>query len=229
LETTQFLSDFSFVYKKKQSLSEFLYLDYEVASIVPTTKYLKSMFLYKSAAKLRNKRKKFFLYEQLLKLFFTHGLQIRYLTTLNKSVSLFYFYFYFLNRELNVTHQHYMQYVDILPTTAYFFNFEKILGVFTELLEPLFNIRIKRVEKKYRKKLRKKYIGDYIYIAPDKRARLVLKNVLNYSSLFSKFALSSRLSSSLLFTLIEYKSSHLYKKKLFVYTNVLKKLKSKSL
>jgi hypothetical protein len=174
-------------------------------------------------------KKTFFFLERFLKLFCRHGLQLKYLAKLNKSILYFYFYFYFFRTETAATHGNYLKNAFIFVDYDLFFYFESILSWLIFLLEPVFITSIKKVEKKFRKKFKKKFTHEYIYVFPKKRTNLVLKNLINFNKLFSNHDLPSRLGKSFLFTFLDYKNSTLYKKKIFTYQQLLQRKQNYSI
>jgi hypothetical protein len=90
----------------------------------PLLKTLKVLKFYNN---LQKKRKFFFLKECFLKMFFKHGLQVKYLNFFNKGVSYFYFYFYFFSLELKQKYGNYIKLSNTLIDERFFFSFEVIL------------------------------------------------------------------------------------------------------
>jgi ribosomal protein S7 len=83
-------------------------------------------------------------------------------------------------------------------------------------------MRVKKVEKKYRKKLKKKFTIQPIYVKPKKRSSFVLRSIVNYTNLFSSYSFSERLFLAVFKSFTEQKNSFLYKRKLFMYSKLFK-------
>lgn len=150
------------------------------------------------------------------------GLKIRYVSTLNKSITRLYFMFFFFNKTLGLDNKYYRDMFLIVPNFLNFYNFQTILFFFNSLLEPFFYMRVKKVEKKYRKKLKKKFTIQPIYVKPKKRSSFVLRSIVNYTNLFSSYSFSERLFLAVFKSFTEQKNSFLYKRKLFMYSKLFK-------
>jgi len=162
-----------------------------------------------------------------LNFFLRRGLKIQYLKALNLGISGFYFFYFFFNKFLVKQHSNYSSVFGLIPNFIGFYHFSKMLNFFSNLLEPFFYLRVKRVEKKYRKKIKKKFVSETVYIKPPKRIGLVLKSLLYYTNMFSHNSVSERLSWALFKTLTEQKNSYLYKRKIYMYTKMFKKFQKK--
>lgn len=173
----------------------------------------------------RNKNKS--ILNKFLNFFFRRGLKIQYTNTLNSSVSDFYFFFFFFNKSLNNMYKGYSEIYNLIPNFLNFYNFGTMLNFLNTLLEPFFFIKVKKVEKKYRKKLKKKFVAQPSYVQPHKRVGLVLRSILYYTNLFSSYKLSERLSLGLFKLLVEQKNSYLYRRKIYMYSKMFKKFQKK--
>lgn len=170
-----------------------------------------------------NRSAKVPLVNRFLNLFLKKGLKIKYTNFLNTAINLIYYNFFFFNKTLSVTHINYNEFLLIIPTIRGFYMFNNTLKLMVNLLEPFFYLKVKRVEKKYRKHLKKKFVGQTIYIKPAKRVGLVLRSYIYYLNLFSNYNVEPRLASSLFKTLVEHKNSYLYRRKLYMYSKIFKK------
>ena len=165
--------------------------------------------------------------DKFLNFFLRRGLKIQYLKSLNLGISGFYFFYFFFNKFLSKQHMDYSSVFNLIPNFIGFYYFPKMLNFFSNLLEPFFYLKVKRVEKKYRKKLKKKFVSETVYIKPQKRIGLVLRSLLYYTNIFSHNSVSERLSWALFKTLTEQKNSYLYKRKIYMYTKMFKKFQKK--
>jgi len=102
---------------------------------------------------------------------------------------------------------------------------EDLLSYFNELLRPIFFLKIKKLDKRYRKKLKKKFVSHITYIKPNKRSNLTLFAISFSIKLNSEQDIKNRISKSFLELVLEDKNSYLYKRKLYMYSRILKKYK----
>jgi hypothetical protein len=154
-------------------------------------------------------------------------LKIKYVNILSKAISRVYFMFFFFNSSLSIENKYYKDMFLVIPNFLNFYNFKTILFFFNNVLEPFFYIRVKKVEKKYRKKLKKKFTIQPIYVKPIKRSSFVLRSLINYTNLFSSYSLSERVFLALFKSLTEQKQSFLYRRKLYMYTKLFKNTQRK--
>lgn len=155
------------------------------------------------------------------------GLKIRYCNILSEGVMKLYYMFFFFNKTFSLDNKYYKDMFAIIPNFLNFYSFKTILDFFASILEPFFYMRVKKVEKKYRKKLKKKFTIQPIYVKPQKRLNFVLRTLVNYTDLFSVYSLSERTFLALFKSLIEQKSSFLYRRKLYMYSKLFKNTQRK--
>jgi hypothetical protein len=79
------------------------------------------------------------------------------------------------------------------------------------------------VPKKYRKKLKKKYLVKIQYVDKLKRKNVALKNILLHSFNYSNYSIFSRITLNMFDTIFNFKDSKPYKRKLQIYKKLLKK------
>lgn len=158
--------------------------------------------------------------ERFLTFLLKNGLKIRYCNILSRGISRLYFMFFFFDKLTAGDNRFYKDMFTAIPNFLYFFSFKTILTFFTSLLEPFFYVRVKKVEKKYRKKLKKKFTIQPMYVKPAKRTSFVLRVLITYTNLFSSYSLSERLFLSIFKTLTEQRDSFLYRRKLYMYTKL---------
>ena len=154
-------------------------------------------------------------------------MKIKYINYLNKGVNFLFFFFFFFDKNLIETYKGYSETVELIPSFTNFYSVNIILQHFINLLEPFFYLRIKRVEKKYRKHLKKKFLAHPVYVNPLKRTNLVLKSLAYYINLFPSFYFVDRVGFSLFKTLTEHKDSYLYKRKIYMYSKIFRKFQTK--
>jgi len=130
--------------------------------------------------------------------------------------------FFFFNKTLGIDNKYYRDMFLIVPNFLNFYSFQTILIFFNSILEPFFYMRVKKVEKKYRKKLKKKFTIQPLYVKPTKRSSFVLRSIVNYTNLFSSYSFAERLFLAVFKSLTEQKYSYLYRRKLFMYSKLFK-------
>jgi hypothetical protein len=110
----------------------------------------------------------------------------------------------------------------ILKTSKSYKNIPKLLNWILSLNTSQFNLEVQKVSKKYKKKLKKKYLYKVKYIKKDRQVSRVLRWIylINYS--FSIHKLKKRFLLNLLDLLLNFKKSNLFLKKVTVYKNFLK-------
>lgn len=107
-------------------------------------------------------------------------------------------------------------------TYDYYKNFLFILDWTVLLSKPTFSIECSRVPKKYKKKLKKKYIYSTRYLPHNLR----MKNSINYIKFEIRSSpyqtLLNRTLNVYLDMILNYKMSSIYKKKILVYKKIFK-------
>ena len=211
------------------NLSKKYYININEYSTIP---YFEYIFFFKKKYKIKFNNNKFLLSSKrfknlntsnlFLNLIFRHGLKQKIFNIISNSINDFYLYFYFFN--INTNTNYYLERVILstLPNINGFFVFENILKSLLNLLSPLFNYKISKLNKKKRKSKNVKYTSKIIYITNKKRSAVVFSGLLQYSRIFLNNNLTGRLTDSLFKTFIEQEDSYLYKKKLFSYNKFLK-------
>lgn len=188
------------------------------------TKQLKKLKFLTTSIQLSQKRiKNLTILDRFLNLFFKDGLKSKYLNYFNKSVEQVYYMLFFFSKNLNYNEHMYVETLFSTSVKKNFYTFSSILSEIVLLLEPIFSLKIQKVEKKFRKFLKKKFTGKISYIQPRKRLHVVLRALLQYLNLFKPYHLHDRLYYSFFKTLVEQKQSFLYKKKIYMYTKLFKK------
>lgn len=105
-------------------------------------------------------------------------------------------------------------------------NLNNVCYVFDWLIfwyKPIFTAKCYFVPKKYRKKLKKKYLVKIQYVDKLKRKNVALKNILLHSFNYSNYSIFSRITLNMFDTIFNFKDSKPYKRKLQIYKKLLKK------
>ena len=101
-------------------------------------------------------------------------------------------------------------------------NINYLLNWIFFLIEPMFYVECSVVPKKYRKKLKKKYLYKIKYLNKSKRTNKILNWITKYSNTLKNFKFLNRQLLVYLDLFLNYKNSYLYDKKLLVYKKVFK-------
>ncbi len=88
--------------------------------------------------------------------------------------------------------------------------------------EPIFSIKCSVVPKKYRKKIKKKYLYKIAYLNSTKRKNVAVKGVLSYLNTFKNYSVLDRLTLTLSDVIFNFKNSYIYKRKLVVYKKIFR-------
>ena len=81
------------------------------------------------------------------------------------------------------------------------------------------------VPKKYRKKLKCKFIFKLNYVKEFKKNKKVLRWLYLYNLKFNNYSIKDRLFNSIIYTFFEDRESFLYNKKIIIYKKMLGKSK----
>ena len=101
-------------------------------------------------------------------------------------------------------------------------NLNYLLNWIFFLVEPMFHIECSVVPKKYRKKLKKKYLYKIKYLNKNKRINKILNWISRYSNTIKNYSFLNRQMVVYLDLLLNYKNSYIYNKKLLIYKKVFK-------
>lgn len=148
-------------------------------------------------------------------LFLKNGLALKGLNFLNKSFYLFYLFF-FKKNSLN----HFSKYSDFeifLKNDNNFFQKQFLLTRLENLLSSMFSLKIEKISKKLKKlkkNLKIKYKYKICYIPRNSRQVIWLKQFLIYINTLKFFDIHVRVVETLLNTILEDKSSFLYRQKI---------------
>lgn len=97
-----------------------------------------------------------------------------------------------------------------------------LFNLVINMIKPPFVIKSITVPKKLKKKTKKKYLIKIIYKNENKRIKSSYKQLYYYSNKFTDSKISVRLYKSILFSFLEWKSSHLFKLKSAVFKKFFK-------
>lgn len=127
-----------------------------------------------------------------------------------------------------------LNFVDILQKYSYyneflynfncnskFKNINFLLNWLSSWIEPMFFIECSSLQKKYRKKLKKKYIYKIKFLTKKNRLNKVLSFILKYTNTLLNFKFSNRLLFTYMDLIFNYKESNIYIKKIVIYKKML--------
>lgn len=101
-------------------------------------------------------------------------------------------------------------------------NFNYLINWIFSWSNPMFCIECSVVPKKYRRKLKKKYLYKIKYLNKIKRISKILSWILQYANTLKNFKFLNRIFITYLDLLLNYKNSYLYNKKLLIYKKIFK-------
>lgn len=165
------------------------------------------------------------MFNKLTRFFFKSGGVSQHYKSILKTFSQVYLIFFCNLAKVSTYNQSYIntqEFSFILQTSKSYKNIPKLLGWILSLNTSQFNLEIQKVSKKYKKKLKKKYLYKIKYIKKDRQMARVLRWIylINYS--FSIHKLKKRFLLNLLDLLLNFKKSNLFLKKVTIYKNFLK-------
>ncbi len=88
--------------------------------------------------------------------------------------------------------------------------------------QPIFCVKCSLVPKKYRKKLKKKYVYSVNYIDPTRRKNISLRWMLHFMDNFSSYKLNNRLFLLFSDLIFNFKKSVMYERKVIMYRKMFK-------
>lgn len=161
------------------------------------------------------------IFDRFLNLFFKDGLRLKYLNYFNKSIQQIYHTLYFFWKTL--TFAQYVYIDSLFSSEKHNYDiFSALIYEMTVLLEPMFQMRVEKVNKQFKKVIKKRFTSKIIYVKPNKRLHLAMKAIILYLNLFKPHKINERFYHSLFKTLVEQKQSYLYKRKIYLYNRLIK-------
>lgn len=162
---------------------------------VKNKKFFKKTINYKRLdLKLDSLRrfKNFSLNSQILSMWIKQGLKLNLIKHYN--IFLNNFYFLLLNDAIQYKNsQNYDYVLELLDTKYYYYKFENLLKDPLKELEYIFDLKIKKLNKKLQKKYKKKYDYKIIHINKEKRMRYIIKLLYSNINLYKYNKYSDRI------------------------------------
>ncbi len=135
------------------------------------------------------------------------------------------FYKIMYNNELGFKLTDYKYYKEFFYNFSRYSNYKNLnylLHWIFFLIEPMFHIECSVVPKKYRKKLKKKYLYKIKYLNKHKRLNKTLNWISRYVNTLKNYSATNRQLLVFLDLLLNYKNSYIYNKKILIYKKVFK-------
>ena len=158
---------------------------------------------------------------QLLNIWVKNGLKLNLLKHYNFFLENFY-----LKLISNITfYENYPNYnyvLELLDTKDYYYKFENLLTDPMKELEYIFDLKIKKLNKKLQKKYNKKYDYKIVHINKKKRIRYLLKMFYSNINFYKYNKYSERIFFTLINIVFNTKETEVWTKKLHTYKTVFK-------
>ena len=164
-------------------------------------------------------------FDKLVSLTFRKGLKLKIYNSI--SFSFKFFFYLFLQNNINLFSSYkniYNIYYSFFNLTNIFFNINFLLFWLSSIIEPLFSLKCLSVPKKYRKKLKKKYIFNIFFLKKEKRSSVFLKWLYLNTSVYNDKVLEKKIIKSLIDIFLKNKKSNLYLKKIIINKKIFKKI-----
>lgn len=110
----------------------------------------------------------------------------------NKVLAFFKYHFYHYNFDFHKSFKNYLNYFTCVDYFSYMLKPEFFLSMIIQILDPLLELKVTKVPKKFKKKSKKKYAITLKFINKNKRFKYVLKQLIEYSNSILLKDISSR-------------------------------------
>lgn len=124
--------------------------------------------------------------------------------------------------EISKTYVYFKEFLFNKELNKNFNNMSVILNWLFFWYQPMFFVKCVLVPKKYRKKLKKRYIYSADYVEPKKRKNIALKWMLFFLSTFNNYKAKNRLFLLFSDLIFNFKNSIVYTRKIKMYRKVFK-------
>lgn len=156
---------------------------------------------------------------------FRFGNKLKFLSFFNKMRLNFYMLFFKKYEFFQKKFPTYNIFYNFSKTESKFFDFNFLLNLIIKNNESIFQSKAIRINKKIKQKnkTKLKYSVDIQYITSNKRPLFILKQIHMYSNYYNFYNYDERLLMSFFNIFFLEKNSDIYKNKIFIYKNLLKK------
>lgn len=158
---------------------------------------------------------------QLLNIWLKNGLKLNLLKHYNIFLENFYFTL-ISNTNFYENYPNYNYVLELLDTKDYYYKFENLLNDPMKELEYIFDLKIKKLNKKLQKKYNKKYDYKIVHINKKKRVRYLLKMFYFNINYYKNNKYSERIFQTLINIVFNTKETEVWTKKLHTYKTVFK-------
>lgn len=140
-----------------------------------------------------------------------------------KSLELFFKLLILQNSEfLNQQYTYSKEFIHNFCNFKNFKNSKFLLNWIFSWTQPIFFLDCSVVPKKYKKKLKKKYLYKIKYLNKNVRLKKGLKWITNYSNTLNYYSNTNRMLFTYLDLALNYKNSYIYQKKINIYKKIFK-------
>ena len=191
------------------------------------SKWYHTKLLFRTNYQIKNKSNP----SSFISLIMKRGGKLKYETYYNYTLMHFFNIFLFFNDEFKQNFPFYIMFFNFSKDNVSFFNLNFLVDFFSTFLTSLFKIKVSKISSKIRKKQKttNKFEFEYNYIIFNKRKKWIISQLILNSWSHSYRSLTLRLYYTLVYTLLNWKFSELYKMKIEIYNFVLSKKKNKLL
>lgn len=158
---------------------------------------------------------------QLLNIWLKKGLKLNLLKHYNVFLQNFYLIL-ISNISFYENYPNYNYVLELLDTKDYYYKFENLLNDPLKELEYVFDLKIKKLNKKLQKKYNKKYDYKIVHINKKKRLRYLLKVFYSNINYYKYNKYSERIFYTLINIVFNTKDTEVWTKKLYTYKTVFK-------
>lgn len=158
---------------------------------------------------------------QLLNIWLKKGLKLNLLKHYNIFLQNFYLIL-ISNITFYENYPNYNYVLELLDTKDYYYRFENLLNDPMKELEYVFDLKIKKLNKKLQKKYNKKYDYKIVHINKKKRLRYLLKTFYSNVNFYKQNKYSERIFHTLINIVFNTKETEVWQKKLHTYKTVFK-------
>ena len=158
---------------------------------------------------------------QLLNIWLKKGLKLNLLKHYNIFLQNFYLIL-ISNISFYENYPNYNYVLELLDTKDYYYKFENLLNDPLKELEYIFDLKIKKLNKKLQKKYNKKYDYKIVHINKKKRLRYLLKIFYSNINYYKYNKYSERIFYTLINIVFNTKDTEVWTKKLHTYKTVFK-------
>jgi hypothetical protein len=165
--------------------------------------------------------------QKLLNVIFRNGDKINTLKNVNIFLENFFSDFDALDNSL-ILYKNYKLFFKLLEKKKSFYNFNELLIVLAKFYQFVFDFKTNKIKKNLKKSKKSiKNTHSFFYVKQNKRFKHTLKMIYHYSSKFQEENFHKRIYLSFFHNLLNKNESDLFKKRTFIYINIIKQFSKK--